>query len=114
MHLDGVDTGHGDRMVALKLLGPWLGDDPDYVPRLPRLRLDDIPSFDATWSDTDDADGTVTLSSSKALAIEGGRPGLSRTYEETVIAGDGAFVMTAESRADFARAMRAKLIREIA
>lgn len=49
-----------------------------------------------------------------ALAIEGGRPGLSRTYEETVIAGDGAFVMTADSRADFARAIRAKLIREIA
>ena len=49
-----------------------------------------------------------------ALAIEGGRPGLTRTYEETVIAGDGAFVMTAETRADFARALRAKLIREIA
>ncbi|MBP0492962.1 DUF1194 domain-containing protein [Pararoseomonas indoligenes] len=49
-----------------------------------------------------------------ALAIEGGRPGLTRTYEETVIAGDGAFVMTADSRADFARALRAKLIREIA
>jgi hypothetical protein len=49
-----------------------------------------------------------------ALAIEGGRPGLTRTYEETVIAGDGAFVMTADSRADFARAIRAKLIREIA
>ncbi|MFH5926930.1 DUF1194 domain-containing protein [Roseomonas xinghualingensis] len=49
-----------------------------------------------------------------ALAIEGGRPGLTRTYEETVIAGHGAFVMTADSRADFARAVRAKLIREIA
>ena len=49
-----------------------------------------------------------------ALAIEGGRPGLTRTYEETVIAGEGAFVMTAETRADFARALRAKLIREIA
>ncbi len=49
-----------------------------------------------------------------ALAIEGDRPGLTRTYEETVIAGDGAFVMTAESRGDFARALRAKLIREIA
>nr|WP_280842864.1 DUF1194 domain-containing protein [Pararoseomonas baculiformis] len=49
-----------------------------------------------------------------ALAIEAGRPGLTQTYEETVIAGPGAFVMTAESRADFARAMRAKLIREIA
>ena len=31
-----------------------------------------------------------------------------------VIAGVGAFVMTAESRADFARALRAKLVREIA
>ncbi|MCR0981416.1 DUF1194 domain-containing protein [Roseomonas populi] len=49
-----------------------------------------------------------------ALAIEGGRPGLTRTYDETVIAGDGAFVMTADSRADFARALRAKLVREIA
>ncbi|WP_458096863.1 DUF1194 domain-containing protein [Roseomonas sp. WA12] len=49
-----------------------------------------------------------------ALAIEGGRPGLTHVYEETVIAGDGAFVMTADTRADFARAMRAKLIREIA
>lgn len=49
-----------------------------------------------------------------ALAIEGGRPGLSRIYEETVIAGPGAFVVTADTRADFARAMRAKLVREIA
>ena len=49
-----------------------------------------------------------------ALAIEGGRPGLRQTYEATVIAGPGAFVMAAESRADFARALRAKLIREIA
>ena len=49
-----------------------------------------------------------------ALAIEDSRPGLGATYQETVIAGDGAFVMTAESRADFARALRAKLIREIA
>lgn len=49
-----------------------------------------------------------------ALAIEGGRPGLGATYEATVIAGQGAFVMTADSRADFARALRAKLVREIA
>ena len=40
--------------------------------------------------------------------------GLGATYEATVIAGNGAFVMTAESRADFARALRAKLVREIA
>ena len=49
-----------------------------------------------------------------ALAIEGDRPGLRQTYEATVIAGPGAFVMAAESRADFARALRAKLVREIA
>ncbi len=49
-----------------------------------------------------------------ALAIEGGRGNLTATYEATVIAGDGAFVVTAASRADFARAMRAKMVREIA
>jgi hypothetical protein len=35
-------------------------------------------------------------------------------YEREVIGGPGAFVIVAETRADFARAMRAKLIREIA
>ncbi len=49
-----------------------------------------------------------------ALAIAGGRAGLVETYERTVIAGPGAFVVGAESRGDFARAMRAKLVREIA
>ena len=49
-----------------------------------------------------------------ALAIETGRMALREVYEATVIAGDGAFVMTAEARGDFARALRAKLVREIA
>jgi hypothetical protein len=35
-------------------------------------------------------------------------------YERNVIGGPGAFVIAAETRTDFARAMRAKLIREIA
>jgi hypothetical protein len=35
-------------------------------------------------------------------------------YEQDVIGGPGAFVMAAEDRRDFARAMRAKLIREVA
>jgi hypothetical protein len=54
-----------------------------------------------------------------ALAIEVapvtrfGEP-LRRHYEREVIGGPGAFVMVAETRMDFARAMRAKLIREIA
>jgi hypothetical protein len=54
-----------------------------------------------------------------ALAIEVapvtrfGEP-LRAHYEREVIGGPGAFVIVAETRADFARAMRAKLIREIA
>jgi hypothetical protein len=52
------------------------------------------------------------------LAIEAGsawRDGaLAAAYERSVIGGPGAFVMRAEDRRDFARAMRAKLIREIA
>lgn len=39
---------------------------------------------------------------------------LRATYEREVIGGPGAFVIAAETRQDFARAMRAKLIREIA
>jgi len=52
------------------------------------------------------------------LAIEassswsGGR--LTAAYERDVIGGPGAFVQRAEDRRDFARALRAKLIREIA
>lgn len=49
-----------------------------------------------------------------ALAILGGRWGLAETYGRDVIGGPGAFVMTAEGRPDFARALRAKLVREIA
>jgi len=39
---------------------------------------------------------------------------LATRFERDVIGGPGAFVMRAEDRRDFARAMRAKLIREIA
>jgi hypothetical protein len=52
------------------------------------------------------------------LAIEassswrGGR--LKAAYEQDVMGGPGAFVMQAEDRRDFARALRAKLIREVA
>lgn len=49
-----------------------------------------------------------------ALAIEGARPGLGAAHEATVTAGECAFVATAHSRADFARALRAKLVHEIA
>lgn len=39
---------------------------------------------------------------------------LEETYRRDVIGGPGAFVITAESRRDIARALRAKLIREMA
>jgi hypothetical protein len=49
-----------------------------------------------------------------ALAILGGTPGLADRFAEEVTGGPGAFVMAAEGRMDFARAIRAKLVREIA
>jgi hypothetical protein len=39
---------------------------------------------------------------------------LAAAYERSVMGGPGAFVLRAEDRRDFARAMRAKLVREIA
>lgn len=43
-----------------------------------------------------------------------GRPGLVEYYESEVIGGGGSFVIAATSRADFARALRQKLVRELA
>jgi len=43
-----------------------------------------------------------------------GRPRLVEYFEGSVIGGPGAFVVAAESRTDFARAMRRKMILEIA
>ena len=43
-----------------------------------------------------------------------GRPLLVETYESEVIGGPGAFVMAAEDRRDFARALRQKMVLEIA
>jgi hypothetical protein len=52
------------------------------------------------------------------LAIEVGsnwRDGrLAALYERDVMGGPGAFVMRADDRRDFARAMRAKMVREVA
>jgi len=42
-----------------------------------------------------------------------GRPWLVETYERTIIGGFGAFAMAANSRADFARALRDKMVLEI-
>jgi hypothetical protein len=48
------------------------------------------------------------------LAILGGAPNLADVFAGEVIGGPGAFVLAAEGRQDFARAMRTKLVREIA
>jgi len=42
-----------------------------------------------------------------------GRPWLVETYERTIVGGFGAFAMAANSRADFARALRDKMVLEI-
>ena len=42
-----------------------------------------------------------------------GRPWLVETYERTIIGGFGAFAIAANSRADFARALREKMVLEI-
>lgn len=50
---------------------------------------------------------------SLSQVMRGGEP-LEEHYRRDVMGGPGAFVMTAESRRDIARALRAKLIREMA
>jgi hypothetical protein len=47
------------------------------------------------------------------LAIENEQSDLGRYYQDHVVGGPGAFVITATDYADFARAMRLKLIREL-
>jgi hypothetical protein len=42
-----------------------------------------------------------------------GKPWLVETYERTVIGGFGAFAIAANTRADFARALREKMVLEI-
>ena len=99
--------------AALIAAAPWAasdrtidvsGDGPDMRSRVPAEAARDRAV----------AEG-ITVN---ALAIEGGsawRDGvLAAAYERSVIGGPGAFVMRAEDRRDFARALRAKLIREVA
>ncbi len=99
--------------AALIAAAPWRaeertidvsGDGPDMRSRLPAPDARDLAV----------AQGIVV----NGLAIEAGsywRDGvLAAAYERSVIGGPGAFVMRAEDRRDFARALRAKLIREIA
>ena len=99
--------------MALLADAPWWaeartidvsGDGPDMRSRTPAPQARDLAVA-----------AGITVN---GLAIEAGsnwRDGvLAAAYERTVIGGAGAFVVRAEDRRDFARAMRAKLIREIA
>jgi hypothetical protein len=106
----------GDALVlagALLQAAPWdaaertidvSGDGPDM-----RSRVSAPAARDALV-----AQGVVIngLAIEAASAWRGGR--LAALYERDVIGGPGAFVVQAEDRRDFTRALRAKLIREIA
>lgn len=48
-----------------------------------------------------------------ALAIEGSEPDLTAYFWENVIAGEGAFVITADGFADYPEKIRLKLLREV-
>jgi hypothetical protein len=78
----------------------------------------DLRSLRAATAARDDAVAAGISINALAVAAAGqvtryGEP-LAETYRREVIGGPGAFVVTAEDRRDIARALRAKLIREIA
>lgn len=100
-----------DHAAALMEAAPWRGvaervvDVSGDAPDMRSLRPVEAAREDA-------AAAGITVN---ALAIStGGRPGLAEAYRRTVVAGPGAFVVEAEGREDFARALRAKLVREVA
>ncbi len=78
----------------------------------------DLRSLRPATAARDDAVAAGIAINALAVAAAGqvtryGEP-LAETYRREVIGGPGAFVLTAEDRRDIARALRAKLIREIA
>ncbi len=78
----------------------------------------DLRSHIAAATARDEAVSAGITINALAIAAAGqvtraGEP-LAETYRREVIGGPGAFVVTAEDRRDIARALRAKLIREIA
>ncbi|MDO9499242.1 DUF1194 domain-containing protein [Falsiroseomonas sp.] len=80
------------------------GDGPDIRSRVPAAEARDQAV----------AQGIVVngLAIEGSSAWRGGR--LAALYERDVMGGPGAFVLRADDRRDFARALRAKLIREVA
>ena len=83
------------------------GDNPDNRSRLPAtLARDAAVAAGITVN-------ALAILNSDQLG-PGGRPYLVERYEGDVIGGFGAFVTTAHTRADFARALRQKMVLEIA
>ena len=85
---------------AARLVIDVSGDAPDMRSRRP-----------ATAARDDAVAAGITIN---ALAIAREGSNLAARYHAEVIGGPGAFVMEAAGRPDFARALRAKLVREIA
>ena len=78
----------------------------------------DLRSLRPAPAARDDAVAAGITVNALAVAAAGqvtraGEP-LAETYRREVVGGPGAFVVTAEDRRDIARALRAKLVREIA
>lgn len=82
------------------------GDNPDNRSRLPApLARDAAVAAGITIN-------ALAILNDGRLGPEG-RPWLVETYEQTVIGGFASFAMAANSRADFARALREKMVLEI-
>lgn len=95
------DVDAARRIIDISGDGPQIGGRPLPLARQEALQAD------------------ITINALVIKSPGGGYPGpggmpLDEHYERDVIGGFGAFVMVAESRADFARAIRQKMLLEIA
>jgi Ca-activated chloride channel family protein len=87
-------------------------------PRTCRRRIIDVSGDGASNRGREPGPISAALAANgvtiNALVIKGARPDPEVYYAQNVIAGDGAFVEVAENFNDYARAMQAKLLRELA
>lgn len=87
-------------------------------PRDCRRRIIDVSGDGASNRGRDPGPVSAALAANgvtiNALVIKGARPDPETYYAENVIAGAGAFIEVADSFNDYARAMQAKLLRELA
>ena len=132
---DGSWVVRSPATTVVPLLGAWAGSFVaagaavlvfvDHWPRVweavdrpGNLALVAVGGGDLRAGGGDDAVAAGITINALAVAAAGqvtrlGEP-LAETYRREVIGGPGSFVVTAEDRRDIARALRAKLVREIA